>query len=584
MSSLLLSCLNLTKSFGSKLLFEELSFNVSVGDKMGLVGPNGSGKSTLLKVLAEQENVREGEIARKKGLKVSYVPQTSDLPSVSILEVLLEAQSNEVEATIALSKMGFTNFEQKASELSGGWQKKLEIARALVVKPDLIILDEPTNHLDLSSIEWLEGFLRTEVRSYIVTSHDRRFLENTTNRMMELNRVYPKGLFIVEGNWDTFLEQKEGFLKAQLEYQRGLKSKVKREEEWLRTTPQARTTKSRSRTNQAEGLISELEEVQRRTHVKKLSIDFTSTERETRKLISAKNIAKTRGDKLLFSKLDLLLSPGTRLGIAGPNGCGKSTLLKILAGEIDPDQGTLKCIDGLKIVYFDQMREQLPLNLTIKDAFSPTGDMVHFQGKSIHVNSWAKRFFFSPDKMTLPLSQLSGGERARLLIAKLMLQPADILLLDEPTNDLDIDTLEVIEDSLNQFPGAICLISHDRYFLSRVCNQILALDLNENDRFLADYHQYEAKKTSQSQKAPEKEKKAPAKGSPPLKVSYKDKYEFEQLESKIRSLEQEIATLHKTLENAPPDQLQTLSLSLHNKEEELEKAFFRWNELDDKMK
>lgn len=559
----LITCQDISKTFGSKELFNDITLSLFAGDRLGMIGPNGSGKSTWLKILAGHEKQDKGEITKRRGLSVGYVPQMSMMPNGTVLEALLEVIPKELEAQILLSKLGFSDKNQIAKELSGGWQKKLDLARALMLEPDVLLLDEPTNHLDLESILWLENFLLKEVPTFIVTSHDRRFLERITNRMAELNRTFPKGLFEAQGNFSQFVSQKEIFLKGQLEYQRSLASKVRREEAWLKTTPQARTTKSRSRIEQAEGLIQELAQVKERTKKKKLAIDFSSTERETKKLLVAKNIAKTLGGRTLFSKLDILLSPGTRLGLQGPNGSGKSTLLKILALESTPDQGTIKTADGVKIIYFDQLRAQIPLTLTIKEALSPYGEYVDFRGRPIHVHSWGKKFFFSPAMMDLPLSQLSGGERARLVIARLMLQPADILLLDEPTNDLDIDTLEVMEESLHTFPGAVVLITHDRKMMEEVCSEMLTLA------------------TPKTAQVPEKEKEG--RPSRTLKISFKDKYEYESLGKKIDLLESEIQKLTDELslpESAlDHNKLDTLGHLLQQKEEELHVVFARWHEL-----
>lgn len=564
----LITCQNLTKSFGSKELFKDISLSVFSGDRLGVIGPNGAGKSTWLKIIAGIEKQDVGEVTRRRGLKVGYVPQMSSMPEGTVLGALLEVENDELEAKILLSKLSFPDLEQPAKSLSGGWQKKLDLARAMMLKPDVLLLDEPTNHLDLESILWLENFLLKEVPTFILTSHDRRFLERVTNRMAELNRTFPNGIFASQGSFTEFHAQKETFLQGQLEYQRALSSKVRREQAWLRTTPQARTTKSKSRIDQAEELIQELAQVKERTREKKLSIDFSSTERETKKLLSAKNLSKSLGGHLLFSKIDILLSPGTRLGLKGPNGSGKSTLLKILALEIPPDQGTIKTADHCKIVYFDQMRAQLPLHLTIKEALSSSGEYVDFRGKPMHVHSWGKKFFFSPHMMDLPLSQLSGGERARLIIAKLMLQPADILLLDEPTNDLDIDTLEVIEESLMTFPGALVLITHDREMMENVCQETLTLAAPESS-----LPSVKQDKNVRPERA--------------VKVSFKEKYEYETLGKKIELLEKEIATLTAELslpESALDHQkLDKLGRILQQKEDELHETFTRWHELSEKL-
>ncbi len=578
MTAPLLTCQNLDKSYGSKELFTELSFSIPPFSRIALVGPNGAGKSTLLKVLARHESPDNGQVIARKDLKVGYAPQSSQFDETPVKELMLLMGGDEVRVDTLMSQFNLPNIP--ANQLSGGWQKRLDLALAILHDPDLLILDEPTNHLDIESIEWLEKWLKKQRRTLFFTSHDRKFLQNVATYTLELNPLYPEGLFYVEGDYETFLNRKALYLEQLRDYQTGLSSKVRREEAWLRTTPQARTTKSKSRVDQAERLIEELNNIQRRLRTKKLSVAFTGTERETRKLASAKNIGKTYNGKTLFDKLDITLTPGIKVGIVGPNGSGKSTLLKTLANELDPDTGTIKFIDGVNIVYFDQNRIRIPTHLSIREALS-SGEYVTYMGKTIHVNSWGKKFFFTPEQMNLPLSYLSGGERARVSLAKMMLEPADILFLDEPTNDLDIDTLEVLEESLAEFPGAVVLISHDRTLIEKTCDKLIALDVEGH--FCEDLMQYERMKRMppEIQQTPVK---APVKPATTLKVSYKEKYEYETLSEKIKVLEEEVASLHNLIEENPPlDRLQELSIALSRKEAELETSLHRWAELDDKI-
>lgn len=603
MSAPLLSCQSISKSYASKQLFKRVSLSVFQGDRIGMIGPNGSGKSTLLKMLARLETPDEGSISSKRSLRIGYVPQDSLLPDQSIEEILLEAFTDAdsveihdryVAVNILLSKMNFPSAEQNARTLSGGWKKRLEIAREVIKNPDLLLLDEPTNHLDLEGIEWLEDFLSKQKCAYIVISHDRYFLQNVTSRIIELNKSYPNGLFSIEGSYNNFIEKRLEFLEGQQQYERALLSKARREIEWLKRTPQARTTKSSARIQEAGRLLQELSDVKSRNKQTTAQIDFSASDRQTRKLIAVKNVAKAIGERTLFSGVAFVLSPGMRLGIVGTNGSGKSTLLKILEGSVQPDQGTIKYADGVNIVYFDQHRMQLPLNLTLRQALSQTGEHVTYQGKSIHVSSWAKRFLFDPERLELPLSQFSGGERARILIARLMLQPADVLLLDEPTNDLDIPTLEVLEESLQEFPGAIVLITHDRYMLDRLCNVVLGLGTGCDDILFADYQQWEAVKqqnqpklTSKKQKEATKNKES-EKNVTAQKLSFKEQREWDQIEGHIHTLEAEINSLNKQLEDPvisqDAEKLQAVCETLSSKQHQLDQLFARWQELDNKVK
>lgn len=594
--SLLLNGQHLSKSFGTRILFEGLSFSIFSEDRIGLIGPNGAGKSTLLKILAGLESPNSGTVAARRGLNIGYVPQTCEFPDEKPLSILLQTLASdhrpdyekELLAQTWLSKLGFIEQESSAQKLSGGWKKRLSIAQQLILNPDLLLLDEPTNHLDLEGILWLEKFLLKEAPSYLMVSHDRYFLQNMINRTIEINPIYPSGLFSIDGAYAHFLEIKEQFLQGQIEQERSVASKARRELDWLRQSPKARTSKSKSRVSDAHETLETLSQIQERNRQKKADIDFSATHRETQKLLVAKNLSKTLNDRVLFKHLDFVLSPGTRIGLLGPNGSGKTTLLRMLAGETLPDQGTIKKADALKIVYFDQHRVQLSPTLTLRTALSPDGDFVHFHGQRIHVNGWCKRFLFSPEMLDMPLTKLSGGERARIAIAHLMLQPADLLLLDEPTNDLDISTLETLEESLLDFPGAVVLITHDRCMMDRICNSILALGNPEQNELYADYSQWEASlKTATSSSKP-KEKKQESPPTSKAKLSYTEKKEYEQIEDKISQLETEVRNLNSKLEDPEisqnPERLQTLCTEIGLMETQIEQMYLRWEELEKKQR
>lgn len=579
----LLGIHSLSKSYGIQDLFRNLSFTIHQGDRIGLIGPNGSGKSTLLKIMMGLEKEDEGSISRKQSLRVGYASQAPEFPSESLEDVLVQEVkkiSHEealTRARILLGKAQFTDFSQIASNLSGGWKKRLDIARALMQEPDLLLLDEPTNHLDLEGILWLEKFLSREKTAFVIVSHDRYFLDNVSEKVIEINKCYPEGLFISEGNLSTFMERKEAFLEGQANHQRGLASVVRDEIAWLRKSPKARTTKSQSRVQNAHRLMEELSEVKQRNKTVKITIDFSASERETRKLLAAKNLTKSLSGRQLFKGVDITLSPGTRLGIVGKNGTGKTTLLKLLAGMVPVDMGTIKYADDLKLVYFDQHRDHIPSHYTLREAFSPVSDMVNYRGQNMHVHGWAKKFLFSKERLDTPVSSLSGGERARLLIAKLMLEPADILFLDEPTNDLDIPTLEVMEESLKEFAGAVVLISHDRCLMDGVCTQILGLGENNEQQFFADYSQWELACVKATAAAKEVRSK-PA--SPPVKkLSYKEQKELEGMEQSILSIETEIAALEGQMQGSDPKKSLELYNLLASAQQKHDALFERWQYL-----
>lgn len=593
----LLSAHVLSKSFGTQALFELLSFTLSQGDRIGLLGPNGAGKSTLLKILMGIEPPDEGYVSKRSGLRLGYASQDPEFPAQTLEEVLVQQIPHEDEiealtrARILLGKAQFKDFTQHASLLSGGWKKRLDIVRALMNEPDFLLLDEPTNHLDLEGILWLEKLLLREKTNYIVVSHDRYFLENVSNKVIELNKCYPQGLFVSQGNMTDFARHKEAFIEGQLQQEKGLASVVRDEIDWLRRSPKARTTKSRSRIQKAHELMEELSEVKKRNKVFKVDIDFSASERETRKLLTGKNLTKSLGAKELFRGIDITLSPGSRLGIVGKNGTGKTTLLRILAGMVPQDMGTLKYADDLRLVYFDQHRAHIPPDHTLRQALAPNGDYVNYRGQLIHVNGWAKKFLFSPDRLELPVGYLSGGERARILIAKLILEPADILFLDEPTNDLDIATLEVIEESLREFQGAVVLISHDRCLMDRVCTQILGLGEENEQRFFSDYSQWhKACLQSVSKKdAPAVTPPSPSVAAPPVstkKLSYKEQKELDGMESTITTLEKQVVIFQQQLESPlihddAQKSLECYSL-LADTQQKLEQLFARWQFLADK--
>jgi len=596
--SVLLSCEAVSKSFTSRPLFENLSFTLFDGDHVGLVGPNGSGKSTLLKILAGVEQADSGARVMRKGVRVGYVPQDPVFaPGKSAEEVLFEALSSEsnldeyeksLRVGMALRKTGFTDRAASGygltDQLSGGWRKRLAIARELAFEPDILLLDEPTNHLDVEAILWLEGLLKTEPEAFIVVSHDRYFLENIAKRMLELNRTYPDGLFQSNGSYSDFLERRDELLKNEATYQDTLANLVRREMEWLRRGPKARTTKSKARIQSAGKLIDELGDSRSRSAVSTAKIDFNSSERKTKRLWTGKGLSKHLGDKPLVNDLDLLLVPGMRLGVLGPNGSGKTTLLRMIIGEVEPDKGSIERAQQLRVVYFEQNRESLDPDITLKRALAPEGDSVVYRDRSLHVASWAKRFLFRPEQLETSVSRLSGGEKARIVLARLMLQPADLLVLDEPTNDLDISTLEVLEESLMEFPGALVLVTHDRYLIDRVSTQILALDGRGGTEMFADYGQWESNRSVPAVRvtgAPSQGGKSKAK-----KLTYQDQRELDAMEATLHAAEERLEEARQRTDDpsiaADAATLQERFAELSTVQDDVDRLYARWAELDGK--
>ncbi len=594
--ALLLNTQNLAKSYGADALFRNLSINLSEGDRLGLVGPNGSGKSTLLEILAGRRQPDVGEVALRKNTRLSSVSQDSRFASGETVRqiirraldqtTLAESERDTREAE-TLGRAGFRDFDQEAAALSGGWRKRLALAEAIVGNPDILLLDEPTNHLDLAGIEWLEKLLQAASFACIVVSHDRYFLENVATSMAELNRVYVGGLFRVQGNYSVFLEKKGEFLAAQAKRQEVLENRVRIEMDWLRRGPKARATKAKARIDNAHELIGELADLNSRSRTSTADIDFSASDRKTKRLIELVDASYGFGGGLLFDKVSFVLTAGTRVGLVGPNGSGKTTLLRLLRDEIAPLAGEVKRAPSLRIVYFDQNRPLDP-GLTLRQALSPNSDSVVYQDRTIHVASWAARFLFSSEQLNQPVRRLSGGERARVLIANLMLEPADVLLLDEPTNDLDIPTLEILEESLLEFPGALVLVTHDRYLLDRVSTLVLGLDGTGVAERFADYSQWESWQAERKKSKPKSA--AITKTTPAVakkKLSYLDSREFSTIEGRIAEAERALTAARALLEDPQiardPKRLADAYRETEQAQSALDALYARWVELEEKI-
>jgi len=605
----LITCKNLAKSFGAQTLFKNINLMVNGGEKIGVIGPNGSGKSTLLKIICGMEDADAGQVVCQKFVRLSYLAQEDVFledkgVAANLMETLagenLEETAKYNRVDTLVSRAEFPDIEAPVRNLSGGWRKRLSICRAMMLSPDVLVMDEPTNHLDIEGILWLEKMLGGGMApaAYLLVSHDRHFLENCTNRIIELSAVYPEGTLQINGSYSQFLQEREEFLVGQMQEEERLANKARREIEWLRRGPKARATKAKYRIDEAHKLTGELAEVKARNRsISSVQIDFEATGRKTRKLLEAQGLTKSYGDRVLFSDLDIILSPGSRLGLLGRNGCGKSTLMKIIAGaadrsEVVADAGTVKTADGVKIVTFDQNRTAIDPTVTLRRALAPEGDAVVYCGRSLHVASWAKKFLFRPDQLETPVGQLSGGEQARILIAGLMRQPADILLLDEPTNDLDIASLDVLEASLVEFPGALILVTHDRFLLDRVCQRLLGFGGRNGVSFYADYEQWledlaePAKKEEVKEKNGQKGGKTAEQAKSKNRLSYMDQREYDRIEENITVKESLVVELENMMERpdvvSDPHRLAECWQGLESARAEVERLYHRWDELEEK--
>jgi ATP-binding cassette subfamily F protein uup len=579
-------------SYGARVLFRDVSLALNDGDRMGLVGPNGAGKSTLLKILAGIDAPDAGTRAVRNLARVAYVPQVSLFPdgqttagavTAALAGLGLDETSLAVRRATALARVGLDDEEKPVTELSGGWRKRLSIACALAVEPDAILLDEPTNHLDIDAVLWLERLIKSSPFAVIVVTHDRVFLENVANRMVDLSPSYPQGYFTVAGNYSEFLLRQEEYFIAQAKEEESLSNRVRREVEWLRRGPKARATKAKYRVEEAKQLVAELADLKERRAAGTAALEFDGSGRKTRQLLVAQGVTKSLGGRQLFQDVDVLLAPGTRLGVLGGNGSGKTTLLRTLTGDIAPDSGTVTTADSLQVVYFDQNREQLDLDASLREALAPAGgDSVVYRGSIMHVAAWAKRFLFRPEQLDVAVGTLSGGEQNRVLVARLMLTPADVLVLDEPTNDLDIRTLEVLEETLVDFPGALVLVTHDRYLLDRVSTSLLALDGGEAT-YHADFDQWEAHRKARRDRpvaAPAEAAPRPARKS----LSYKDKQELQNMEATITAAEEELAQLRGQLEDpdvaSDAERLHDTWSRVQAAQERVDGLYRRWEELE----
>jgi ATP-binding cassette subfamily F protein uup len=650
----LLTARGLAKHFAARTLFTGVSLSIEDGERLAMIGPNGAGKSTLIKILAGLEPTDGGTLTTRRGLRAAYVAQADSFPPGATVRsaILSELESAmaagrlphlhdhhelELAADMTLDRVGLAELADRPCEgLSGGQRKRVSIARALAQEPDLLLLDEPTNHLDVEGIDWLEETLAGGAGggfASVVITHDRAFLEGTATRIIELSRAYPEGTFTVQGGYGEFLRRKTEFLEAQAKQQQALSAQVKEDIRWLSRGAKARRTKSKSRIDASFLRMDELEELKARNAPQKAAqIDFRATDRQTQKLLVGRGLCKSLGGKKLFENLDVLLSPGAKLGLMGPNGAGKSTLIKLLTGEMMSDPpteqmlhdeaeiadslppgtpvlGTINRAEKLRIVIFSQHRTELDPYATLGETLAPT-DSVIYRGRVLHVATWAGMFLFSKDQLRTEIQTLSGGEQARVHIARLMLEPADVLILDEPTNDLDLASLDVLEESLEEFPGAVVLVTHDRAMLDRLATRVLALDGKGGARYYADYQQWSRLHKSHaradakvadaarvraetgatvaaSPANPPNEPSAaaaPTSGSTRKRLGYKEQQELAGMEAAIEKAEAELRAAEAAMNDpatlADHRKLTALSQRMADAQSRLAALYARWEELD----
>lgn len=617
--STLISAYQLSKFFAAKTLFQNISFAIDTSEYVGLIGPNGAGKSTLLSLIAKEQQPDQGQISFANNLTLGYLKQKPILDqSESIYDALMNVTNDIYDADNMqlafelISKMELDRFpegsEKKVGELSGGWQKKVALARELMKKPNLLLLDEPTNHLDLESIIWLEEFLqKTTHMSLLIVTHDRKFLQNTCRVIFDLDPQLPNGILRTNGPYSDHLESKMMLFDGQKRLEDKRRNTMTREKEWLSRGPQARLTKQKARIERAYDIIDEVKALENKNAKKSLDLDFGGNSKSPKKLIEATAISKSYSSKTLFQNFNAMIRPGHRYGLIGPNGSGKSTLLKCLIGRIAVDTGTIFINDDIEISYFEQGKDQLDLNKSVLQVICPEGDYVHFQDQPVFARSYLSRFYFKAQQMDMPASRLSGGELSRLILAKLMLKQAHVLIMDEPTNDLDVETLEALSDCLSEFKGAVILVSHDRYFMDQNCDVIWAFDLLTNTLLtFADTNQWEnwfklnkkaLKNTGEkfvpaNVQATNQTTDQAAKVQQRIGLSSKEKIEFEKIESLIANEEARLKTLQNELINPNPQaefvdrtpytKLSLLSKEIQSCENKIAKLLDRWEELSKK--
>ncbi|BAU14117.1 ABC transporter-like protein [Leptolyngbya sp. NIES-3755] len=618
---------SIKKDFGIKEIVRDASFTLEAGEKVGLIGTNGSGKSTLLKMIGGLESIDEGELTKASGSRIIYLPQDPDLdPERTVLEQIfadsgdqmalvreyeqlseqlahgnsdavmarlsqvtqkmdsLNAWELETKAKIVLSKLGIQDLSAKIQQLSGGYRKRIALATALLAEPDVLLMDEPTNHLDALSIEWLQSYLSRFRGALLLVTHDRYFLDRVTNRIIELDRG---DLFSYNGNYSYYLEKKAAQEASEASSQRKHQGVLRRELEWLKRGAKARSTKQKARIDR----VHEMQDTEFKQAQGKVQIS-TAGRRIGKKVVELDHVTKGFGDRILIKDFTYNFNPEDRVGIIGENGAGKSTLLNLITGRLEPDSGTIETGSTIHFGYFDQHSEDLHVNENqrVIEYLKDVAELVKTSdGEVITASQMLERFLFSPNQQYAPVNKLSGGERRRLFLLRVLMSAPNVLILDEPTNDLDVQTLAVLEEYLEDFNGSVIVVSHDRYFLDRTVDKIFALEGGGNVReYPGNYSVYlDYRKDEEivvEKPAESKPVVAKSVSNKPRKLSFKEKRELETLETKIPELEEEKASIEQKLYKNPPagfTEVQQLSEKLANLEEQIETSTIRWMELSE---
>ncbi|MBS6196091.1 MAG: ABC-F family ATP-binding cassette domain-containing protein [Clostridiales bacterium] len=583
---------HITKIFGEKTIFNDASFGIQEGDKIGIIGINGTGKTTLLRIVAGLEKPDQGQIIRQNGLRIAYLPQNPDFPKDATIQSFALDGNPDTDWLVQsnLTKLGITEYELPIDHLSGGQKRKVAMAKVLASDFDLLLLDEPTNHLDEEMISWLEDYLKNYRGVILMVTHDRYFLDKVSNRILEISRG---NMYSYEANYSKFLELKAEREEMELASERKRQSVLRMELEWAKRGCRARTTKQKARLERLETLKSGKAPVQDQT----VEMDAVET-RMGKKTIELHQISKAYGEKNMVEDFTYTVLRNQRLGIIGPNGCGKSTLLKIIAGLIQPDSGHMEIGETIKIGYLAQEEPDMDTDQRVIDYVKDIAEYVQTRDGRISASQMLERFLFTPDMQYTPISKLSGGEKRRLYLLSILVSGVNVYILDEPSNNVDIPTLTILEDFLNSFSGIVIVVSHDRYFLDNVVDRIFEFDgnghLQQYEGGYTDYLEAKQKRAAlAAETVPPSGKDASAKKNASkdwkqnrtakLKFSFKEQREFETIDEDIASLEEKIETLdQEMLENATNSgKLAQLMKEKETAEAELEEKMDRWVYLND---